>query len=841
MRGMSRRIVAASLFVCLVVPFASGCSVDEGISCVPGGATCPAEFEGLSAEVRILRDDIGVVHVYGATDTDVSYGSGYAQAADRLFQMDLARRRALGRQAEVLGPGPAGEDEFIRTLDIPRWGRENLELVRVDRPDIYQLLVAWTAGVNRRIEQVRSGAVPLPYGFGPDELDYLPEPWAIADTVSIGKLILFGNASSFDFEILATVLRDYFPELAAAPLYAPFADAFVLPPEERPAGSAALWHAPTSARPARQMPEGAEARLRQFVEAARPRPGGSNNWAIEGRHTDTGRPIIAGDPHQELRSPSVMWAHHMNSADAGGTIDAVGFNFVGAPGVQLGHNRHVAWTATTTYPDVMDLWSVAIEGGVAKLGGADVPVETRTESIVVKGEPTRTLEVIDVPGYGVVLPDGLAPVPVTGPGERLLLGWPGFRATHDVEAFSRMGSATDLESMEAAVDLMETGNFNFVSASAEGISYRSSPLVPDRGLPDEDMAPFAILDGADPKAMWTGEYLPLEVMPHSRGGERGWIASANNDPFGFTGDGKLVGDPFYFGVFFDPGTRAARIEQEIARLVGEGPISVEDAQRLQTDVHSLLADELVPAIEEVYATVPTDPALAAYVGRADLAAMVADISAWNGDMTRDSTAALAFHVFMHSLTKRAVADEFSLAFDPIANQSPIYMLKFGLQVVLDKYPGSEAFLQEGRALLIMQALDDAAAFLAARFGPGATWGDWHATRFSGLWGDALDGGSVPTDGADGTVNVSAARFFDGDVPVQKLESGSGAVFRIVATFDDDGVPRATVAFPRGNSGDPASPYFSDRLEEWVEGEYRPLRFKTAEVESSSTTELVLSP
>src|SRR5690606_29425349 len=98
------------------------------------------------------------------------------------------------------------------------------------------------------------------------------------------------------------------------------------------------------------------------------------------------------------------------------------------------------------------------------------------------------------------------------------------------------------------------GCFDFVSASAEGISYRSSPVVPRRQDPARH-PPYMILDGSDPAALWTGEVLPPEQMPRSRGEERGFVATANNDPFGFTRDGAIEGDPWYFGVYFDPGTR----------------------------------------------------------------------------------------------------------------------------------------------------------------------------------------------------------------------------------------------------------------------------------------------
>lgn len=842
------RPTASAAFLSIALLALSGCSTEEiAPVCAPDSAGCQAVFPGLTAEVRILRDAMGVVHIYGSADADVFFGSGYAQAADRLFQMDLMRRRALGRSAEVLGPDAASDDELIRTVNLPRLGRENADLLRAERPETYALIVAWTAGVNQRIDEVRAGRAPLPYGFGPAELDYMPEPWTPEDAIAIGKLILFGNANAIEYEILASILRDYFPSIAATPLYAPLLPAFIVPPEERPvAGMQPLSFHGGPQGPAKPLPPDAAERLAAFSQrVAHIRPGGSNNFAIDGRHTETGTPIIAGDPHQPLRSPSLMWVHHMNSVDGGGTIDAAGFSFVGVPGVQLGHNQHVAWTATTNYPDTMDLWGVVVDGGVAHLGGQDVPVSVRTESIAVRGEPDRTIEVVDVPGRGVLLPDGLAPLPVVPLGQRLLLGWPGFDPTHDVDAFFGMSSAEDLDAFEAGVDRMEIGNFNFVSASADGISYRSSAKLPDRGPPDDARAPYAVLDGADPASQWSGAFVPIDQMPHSRGGQRGWIASANNDPFGFTSDGKLAGDAFYFGVFFDPGTRAARIEGEIERLIGEGKVTVAGAEAIQTDTYSLLADQLVPLLEQIYATVDTDDTLIDYRQRPDLAQLVADISAWDRRMDRASPPALAYHAFMHFLTRRAMGDDFGLVFDPIANESPIYMLKFAILALTGAYTGSDALLQEGKPLLVMQALDETAAFLTSRFGSTAagayTWADFHETHFGSLWGEALDGGAVPTNGADGTVNVSAASFFQGGAAAEKLLSGAGPIYRFVATFDGDGIPRAEINYPRGNSGDPASPHWDDTLDDWVEGRYRPLLFRTDEVLADSTEEILLEP
>ena len=357
-----------------------------------GDSADPNVFRGLSEPAQIRRDDFGVVHVTGATAADVYYASGYAQATDRLFQMDQMRRRAYGRRAEVL-PDRVGDDLLIRHFDMRRLGTEAAERVRTEHPETHRLVVAWVAGVNARIDEILEGRAPLPYGF--QLFDYAPERWDTIDPYAVGKLILFNNANQLEFDLLATLLESFAGELAdAVPIFAPFGESFTLPPEERPATGDVRTTRAAQRLPI-ALPPDARDRLARFSERMRDlRPGASNNWAIDGRHTRDGRPLIAGDPHQPLASPAVFHMQHLRSDD--GALDVAGFAFVGTPAVQLGHNRHVAWTATTTYPDWMDLVEVRVsaEGGLtAELAGTRHPAVARTEVVNVRDESPQEVEV----------------------------------------------------------------------------------------------------------------------------------------------------------------------------------------------------------------------------------------------------------------------------------------------------------------------------------------------------------------------------------------------------------------------------------------------------------------
>lgn len=834
-------IVALPLSLLGTFGLLGACGDDELVAEAPCDV-CP--FTGLSAPVDVRRDTSGVVHVYAKTDEDAFFGSGYMQAFDRLFQMELTRRRALGRSAEVFGEGRVGDDKLVHTIDIPRWGRENAALTAAEHPRIHRFAEAWTAGVNRFVEEVENGTSPMPPAFA--EMGLTPERWEVSDGYAIGKLLMFGNANQIEFDILSSALRDYSPAiLDQIPLLAPLQEAFSVPVDSPPLDLARWGTAEDRRRdggPTFTLPDDAPQRLARWSETmSRFRPAASNNWAVKGEHTATGRAMIAGDPHQGFSSPTLFWSHHMNSADAGGSLDVAGWSFVGTPGIQLGHNRSIAWTATTNYPDTMDLYDVARPTlDTVVLAGTTVEMVARDVTIAVRDAEPVLHTVYEVPDHGVILPEDLLPLPLVD--GALLLAWVGLQPTREAFAFFSFDTARNLEEFDAAVDVMEIGCFNFLAASAEGISYRSSPLVPRRTNPAAHW-PYMILDGAEPETFWTGDFLPPEQMPHSRGEERGFIATANNDPFGFTRDASIEGDPWYFGVYYDPGTREARIQERLGQAIDDdGAIGMDEMKALQLDVRSNLAVELVPIAEEALAAAPVDDEAAALQARVDVQRLGRLLAEWDRDMSRPQAAPVAFTGFSYFLTRAVIADDLSLFFGPIAEQQAIYILKFALLALRHPVGGT---LQEGRQLLVLRSLAETADWLLAEQGSideGYSWGDFHGTSFGSIAGPSLEGGWIATDGGDGTVNVSSARFFGGeDGTRDRLESGGGAIYRMVAEIGEDGVPRAEFNMPRGNSGDPESPHWNDLERDWVAGTYRPLLFANDAIEAATLERRTIAP
>jgi penicillin amidase len=824
----------ASVSLCLTGLVCAGCSTDV-----------------TRTTIDVLVDNDGIAHIYASSDEDAFYGAGYQMAVDRLFQMDMTRRSALGRQAEVLGATAYEDDRLARLFRWRDAGRADAARFKVENPGSYALVASWVEGVNRRIREVLDGKAPLPHGFGPAELDYKPELWDETDPLIIAKMTGFGNDMSIDRELFATIAMRLQPAaFGAIELFRPMRDEYALPPEDRPGGMTGSFCASPEAsfacRDALQQASGSSL----WKNLIHRRVLGSNNAAIDGRFTDTGRPLIAGDPHQGFDMPGMFYGLHMSSAGRGGTIDVAGFSFVGVPGVSLGHTSRVMWTATSAFADVMDVWEVVEDGAGVRLGGSVLSVVERDETIVTRGagrpagEGDSNVETFrDVPELGMILPNYLTPVPVAQVGRVLLLGWTGYRP-RPFTGLLEINRVQSIADMEAAVDANTSLNYNFIAADASGITYRVGLDVPERAVAAARQ-PWLVLDGEDAAAAWTGTFLPRSELPQSRATSRGWIVTANNDPFGFTDNGRFDDDPYYYGAFFDAAWRARRASSEIEKLTAQGGVTLADIQAVQLDVHENLADDLLPLLIDAYSHVPTDSTLSAYLNRPDLDALVALLTVdWDRQARRDSPGALAFHAFAHLVNEEVVKDDASLVYVEAMNMQAVYMLKIGPLALSGAYANGDQLLQGGGDLILLRALDKAAGWLTERFGgvdpAGYKLSDMHVTSFDGAFGAGVDWGSIPTDGGETTINVSPSRFYDdGGVIANQWVSHMGPLVRMTGTFADDGTPELYFNAPLGNVGQPQSPHSGDWMGDWQEGRYRRLLFRRSEVDAAVESRMQL--
>jgi penicillin amidase len=351
----------------------------------------------------------------------------------------------------------------------------------------------------------------------------------------------------------------------------------------------------------------------------------------------------------------------------------------------------------------------------------------------------------------------------------------------------------------------------------------------------------------DQDSLWTGEMLPLDQLPRSRAPQQGFLVTANNDPFGFTEDGDVANDPWFFGGFFAPGYRAKRIKDELERLIARGDITIEDMQALQMDTHSLLADNLLGVLSEAYANLPTDDALAEFRDQPDLDRVVELITnEWDRKMDRDSAGAVAFQAFMHFTMVGIMVDDItSLGYNIVTNLQAIFLIKIADMLARGEYPNGDAVLQEGRDWILLNAVANTVTYLTARFGgvdpSGYQYSDLKRVNFDDAYGFGLPLFKKPKDGGEDTVNVSQNISFLDEVGNETDEwvTTYVSIERSVGSFKEDGTPEVWVQFPLGAHADPDSPETTQANDDWINGNYQKFLFDRDEIEAAAVEQFEL--
>lgn len=328
---------------------------------------------------------------------------------------------------------------------------------------------------------------------------------------------------------------------------------------------------------------------------------GSNSWVVDGKHSATGSPLLANDPHLGTTVPGVwmqMGLHCTTVSDAC-PLDVAGFTFSGVPGVVIGHNAHIAWGFTNLGPDVSDLYLEKIVGDRWRYDGKLLPLRTRTETIKVRGAPDKTLTVRSTK-HGPLLSDASeqladvgeqAPVdgavPAPGDGYAVALEWTALHPAPTADAILELDSATDWPSFRDAAAAFDVPAQNLVYADREGhIGYQAPGRIPIRKSGNDGLMPVA---GWKPENDWTGGYVPFAGLPNVLDPHEGFIVAANQ---------AVIGPdyPYHLTDDWDRGYRSQRIRDRLQR---EGELSVDEMADLQLDDRNPIASTLVPFLLDI--------------------------------------------------------------------------------------------------------------------------------------------------------------------------------------------------------------------------------------------------
>jgi penicillin amidase len=770
--------------------------------------------EGLSSEVEILVDRWGVPHIYAGELSEVFFGQGFNAARDRLWQLDLWKRRGDGTLAEVFGPSFVEKDRAAR-LFLFR-GDMRTEWLSYGA-DTREIVTAFTEGVNAYIRLCLKDPALLPEEFV--QLDYTPAFWTPETVVRIRSHGLLNNASSEASR--ARFIRDHgedalrFRELLQPAHETVIPDGLDL--STIPDDVLKVYELARSGVSFDRNADG-EIALVTLEAPSSGSPSGSNNWVIAPSRSATGRPILANDPHRAISLPSLRYIAHLSAPG----LDVIGAGEPAIPGISIGHNGRVAFGLTIFYIDQEDLYVYETRPKKPDeywYRDSWVPMEVVTETISVRGAPDVDVA-LRFTRHG--------PVIYEDPDRQLAIG---VRA-----AWLEPGMAPYLGS----VSTMRAGNWgeflaamkhwglpgeNMIYADVDGnIGWKPGGLTPIR--PNWDgLLPVP----GDGRYEWAGFRsscdLPVEHNP-----KRGWIATANQM--------TLPADyPHAIGFEWVLPYRYERIREV---LQGEHRFTLEEMAKLQADYLSIPARRVVALLEGLRSPNPSvEKALKMLRG-------------WTGSLDADSASAALYEIWFHRYLARAVMThcvDDAPTLRAVLDEDELWDVFEGSSVEIwmsrlerpEAWHGSDPRAARNDALLssLAAAIDETARLLGDDWDRWS-WGRLHKVELQhplSLVSDPdrrakRDIEPVPRGGSGDTVNSTGYEL--GDFVQQH-----GASFRMVVDVGkwDDSVAMNTP----GQSGDPSSPHYRDLFDRWAKNETFPLLYSRERIEAAAEHRIVLRP
>jgi penicillin amidase len=745
---------------------------------------------------QLRYDDEGVAGVSADAEPALYYAVGYAQGADRLFQMDLQRRLFRGQLSAVVGDVTLDSDRFHRQMAFAEAAEVTAE--HVQESEIGPLLAAYRDGVNDAMDHEE---LPLECQL----LGYEPDPWTVADSALIEKLIAWQLTGSFR-TLRRALVRGEFGAGMADQLFPARVDHDTpiiregqgperfgagLSPQAGGDGGSGNDGGGNGASSVEPVGGPLLARLSQFEPHSEL---GSNSWVIGAEYTDGDAPILSNDPHLSLQAPPTWYEMQVDGPEH----RARGVAFPGSPFVVIGENDHGAWGFTNAGADVIDFYRYDRDGETYRYGDERREFAVEEQEIEVDGGDDETVEVRKSV-HGPVIEES---------GQEVGVAWTGHTATETTVALYRLSHSAGMADARAAIEQFDAPTQNFLYADRDGNTrYHMTGRVPIRTVDGEAVHGDQIFDGSAPEGEWAGfepfgestweGFVPVSENPHVVNPE--YLSTANQ---------RIVDDDrlgYYLAASYADGYRGRRIAELLDdRVESEEPIDLDFLRTVGRDTYDGRAAEFVPdLVAAVRAAEDADDELRAAADRLD---------EWDYRMDADSRAALVFDLWMAEFQDAIFAEAFEESdVDDGFRPSPATIAALS--------EDSRWFGSSGRAALMRRALRDA---LAAIDDEGhEVYGDVNHTGHIGhpLELDFLGYDAHPRGGTGWTV----------------WNYGRGGPWGGSWEMQDDLDGDLLGLLPGGNSGHYFSTHYDDQVERWANGEYRTL---SREIEGDLTTRFV---
>jgi penicillin amidase len=775
---------------------------------------------GLAAPVLVRRDPSDVTHIQARSVADASFALGWIHAQERGWQLEFNRRVMHGELSEVLGPATLETDKLLRTLGIMQSAQAQWQRLPDDAKAVIQ---AYANGINS-FHADAGQALPPEFHI----LGTRPGTWTPQDTMGWALMMALDLGGNWANEFARLSALQRIDTQALWQLMPPY-------PGEPPATTvdlAALYRGlgvyrngdaavRTSALPEKSpAPSGLAlvdtAQINDWARGLGDAGGkGSNNWVVAGNHTQSGKPLLANDPHLGLAAPAIWYFARLQApAPAGGKpLDVIGATLPGLPGVVLGRTAGVAWGFTNVGPDVQDLYLEQINPADPRqyrTPAGWAAFDTRDEIIKIKGQPDEKI-VVRSTRHGPVLSDAQATYAQVLDTRKFVLAlrWTALDAGNQtVLSGMQTNSAQTVDELMAAFSTYHSPMQNVVAADTQG---RAGYQAVGRAVlrkPENDLRGVAPAPGWDSKYDWIGE---LDASKNPRIDDqaiqsKGWHATANQNI-------QPAGYPYFLGSDWLTPERFDRIEALLAAKPRHTAASLRD---VQADVLSTAARRLLPLLQATQSSHALAPAA------------LAQVKTFDGAMRPDRAAPLIVSVWGDELTRALIEPRLG----PQKFQALYGKRSFrqGLETILEDPKAAASWCAPlSCAEQSSRALDRSLDRIAAQQGkdPAAwRWDAWHralsAHRPLGnvaALAHFFDV-TVPTGGDSWTVNVAQYWANDPKVPFASRHAAS-----MRAIYDLADPEQSRFIYQTGQSGLVFSPRYRDMRDEWAGVQYRPLRLR----------------
>jgi penicillin amidase len=749
----------------------------------------------LRADARVIRDERGVPHIYASNSHDLYFMTGYITAQERLWQMYLVRHATEGRLSELLKRDMIETDYFLRALGMPE--KSKLVLENED-PDVLAAMQAYTDGVNAWIQKTGK---KLPVEF--KLLGYKPEPWTMTNIANIIGFIGWDLAkTNFSNEIYNYRLVKKLGLKKASELIPDWdlVDEVVFPDFEL---DEELMESALSAAGS----------LDELKKLGIVTLSGSNNWAVTGSRSETGKPILSNDMHLDLNVPGFWIQMHQVIP---GELNVTGVIFPGEPFVVAGHNEKIAWGLTNLGVDDIDLFVETIDSTAENYmyNDAWLPFINKEEILKITGDSSIT-KTIKYSHHGPIVSEMRNIDDVV-----LSMHWSGFDYSDEIKAVYLLNRASSWNEFRSALSHFRSISQNFAYADTEG----NIGLQTGGGIPVRKGTGLLPRRGDTDEYEWKG-YVPFELLPTSFNPSGGFVSSANQR--------TVNGDyPFFISGDFSMPYRIMRIRQMAAE---KEILGIEDFKRMITDNHSAYAALLTPVIIKSSAavTAPDDAERAA----------IDELKQWDYSMDASQIAPTLFEFIRMEIARNIMADELGdLYGSSKGSQHDFYIYRMVTEGPDEWVDNINTELGETMDVIIALSIKSAVDTLTARygdFGENWQWGKIHTLTLEHAMGgvkvlDRLFGLNSATYNVGGSYHTVEPYSFD-----ENFHVNHGASERhIFNTADWD---KSYTVIPTGTSGIPGSPFYLSQTETYVNNGFYNEPFTEQAVEEAKKYEMKFSP